>query len=88
VVELVRAMAMVGQALCLPGNHDAKFVRAARGHKVKKTQGLTQTLEQYALWESGRAGSLAAGADFLDRLVGWSVITCWMTGAWWWRTPA
>jgi protein phosphatase len=69
VVELVRAMVTAGHALCVPGNHDVKFVRAARGHNVKQTDGLTQTLEQYALWESEHAGSLAAGADFLDRLV-------------------
>jgi protein phosphatase len=36
---------------------------------VKQTHGLTQTLEHYALWETEHAGSLAAGADFLDRLV-------------------
>jgi protein phosphatase len=69
VVELVRAMVTADHALCVPGNHDVKFVRTARGHKVKQTHGLAQTLEQYALWESEHAGSLAAGADFLDRLV-------------------
>jgi protein phosphatase len=69
VVELVRGMVTAGHALCVPGNHDAKFIRAARGHKVKQTHGLTQTLEQYALWEPGHVGSLATGADFLDRLV-------------------
>jgi protein phosphatase len=69
VVELVRVMVTAGHALCVPGNHDVKFVRAARGHKVKQTHGLTQTLEQYALWEAGHAGSLAALADILDRLV-------------------
>jgi protein phosphatase len=69
VVELVRAMLTAGHALCVPGNHDAKFVRAARGHNVKQTHGLTQTLEQYGSWESEHAGSLVAVADFLDRLV-------------------
>jgi protein phosphatase len=69
VVELVRAMVTADHALCVPGNHDVKFVRTARGHKVKQIHGLAQTLEQYALWESEHAGSLAAGADFLDRLV-------------------
>jgi protein phosphatase len=69
VVELVRAMATAGHALCVPGNHDSKFVRAARGQKVRQTHGLAQTLEQYALWEPGHLGALAAAADFLDRLV-------------------
>ena len=50
---LSAAMVTAGHALCVPGNHDVKFVRAARGHKVKQTHGLTQTLEQYALWEFG-----------------------------------
>jgi protein phosphatase len=68
-MKLVRAMMTAGHALCVPGNHDAKFVRAARGQKVKQTHGLTQTLDQYALWEPLHGGSLAAGADFLDRLV-------------------
>ena len=64
VVELVRAMVTAGHALCVPGNHDAKFVRAARGHKVKQTHGLTQTLEQYALWETEHAGAIGRRGGF------------------------
>jgi protein phosphatase len=69
VVELVRAMVAAGHALCVPGNHDVKFVRAARGRKVQLTHGLARTLEQYALRESVHSGELVAAADFLDQLI-------------------
>jgi protein phosphatase len=69
VVELVRMMVTAGHALCVPGNHDVKFVRAARGRKVQLTHGLARTMEQYALRESVYSGELVAAADFLDRLV-------------------
>jgi protein phosphatase len=69
VVEMVRAMVTAGQALCVPGNHDVKFVRAARGRKVQLTHGLARTMEQYALRESVSSGELVAAADFLDRLI-------------------
>jgi protein phosphatase len=69
VVELVRAMVTAGHALCVPGNHDVKFVRAARGRKVQLTHGLARTMEQYALRESVYSGELLAAADFLDQLI-------------------
>jgi protein phosphatase len=42
------AMAMVesGQALCVPGNHDAKFLRWLQGRNVKPTHGLDATIAQ------------------------------------------
>ena len=69
VVELVRAMVMAGHALCVPGNHDVKFVRAARGRKVQLTHGLARTMEQYAQRESVYSGELVVAADFLDQLI-------------------
>ncbi len=44
------AMAMVEdeQALCVPGNHDAKFMRWLQGRNVKPTHGLDLTMEQMA----------------------------------------
>jgi protein phosphatase len=69
VVELVRAMVTAGHALCVPGNHDVKFVRATRGRKVQLTHGLARTMEQYALRESVYSGELVAAADFLDQLI-------------------
>jgi protein phosphatase len=62
-------MVTAGHALCVPGNHDVKFVRAARGRKVQLTHGLARTMEQYALRESVYSGELVAAVDFLDRLV-------------------
>ena len=48
VLRIVMAMVEAGQALCVPGNHDAKFVRWLAGHDVKPTHGLDQTLAQMA----------------------------------------
>lgn len=44
------AMSMVSQnkALCVPGNHDVKFVRKLKGRDVKIAHGLAETLEQIA----------------------------------------
>ena len=69
VVELVRIMVTAGHALCVPGNHDVKFVRAARGRKVQLTHGLARTMEQYALRESVHGEELLVAADFLDHLI-------------------
>ena len=35
-----------GAALCVPGNHDARLVRALQGRKVQRTHGLAETLAQ------------------------------------------
>lgn len=44
------AMSMVAQnkALCVPGNHDVKFVKKLKGRDVKISHGLAETLEQIA----------------------------------------
>src|SRR6185437_12799916 len=49
VVETVRlALAMVaaGSALCVPGNHDMKLMRALQGRQVKVSHGLLDSLDQ------------------------------------------
>jgi protein phosphatase len=46
VLRLVLAMAEAGQALCIPGNHDAKLVRWLEGHHVQLLHGLAQTVEE------------------------------------------
>ena len=46
VLRLVSSMVQSGQAFCVPGNHDMKLVRALRGKDVKRTHGLTETMEQ------------------------------------------
>ena len=45
-VELVRGMARAGTALCVPGNHDNKLMRALKGNRVQVSHGLADSLEQ------------------------------------------
>jgi len=66
VLRLVTGMVRAGQAVCVPGNHDIKLVRALRGKDVKRTHGLAETMEQLgAESEEFRADV----AKFLDGLV-------------------
>ncbi len=46
VLRLVMGMVGAGHALCVPGNHENKLVRALRGANVAVTHGLAETLEQ------------------------------------------
>lgn len=69
VVDLVRGMVEAGDALCVPGNHDVKFMRAARGKKVQINHGLAESLEQYAAREQTHPGATRDAADWIDRLV-------------------
>lgn len=48
VLRLVMSMVQQGDALCVPGNHDAKLFRKLKGHKVKVAHGLGRTLKQLA----------------------------------------
>ena len=52
VLRLVMGMVAAGHALCVPGNHENKLVRALRGAKVQVSHGLEATLAQLA-HESG-----------------------------------
>lgn len=61
-MDLVRA----GRALCVPGNHDVRLVKALRGRKVSLSHGLDGTLEQLA--GHGEAFRTEV-ADFVDGLV-------------------
>ncbi len=45
-VKLVRNMVYLGSALCVPGNHDMKLMRALRGSHVQVTHGLADTLAE------------------------------------------
>ncbi len=71
VLKLAMAMAAHGDALCVPGNHDAKLVRKLKGRKVQVTHGLAETLGQLAgePEEFGREVH-----DFLDGLVSHMVL--------------
>ncbi len=46
VLRLVLGMVRDGDALCVPGNHDDKLLRALRGRKVRISHGLAESLEQ------------------------------------------
>jgi protein phosphatase len=46
VLRLVMGMVEAGHALCVPGNHENKLVRALAGRKVQHTHGLAESLEQ------------------------------------------
>ena len=46
VLRLVMEMHKTGVAICVPGNHDVKLVRALRGKNVTTTHGLAESLSQ------------------------------------------
>jgi len=46
VLRLVMASVKAGTAICVPGNHDMKFLRWLNGKKVQPTHGLAETIEQ------------------------------------------
>ncbi len=63
VLDLVMSMVKGNTALCIPGNHDARLVRALRGKRVRPTYGLSESLAQIDARDRKRY------ADFLDGLV-------------------
>ncbi|NDL60000.1 polynucleotide kinase-phosphatase [Phytoactinopolyspora mesophila] len=48
VLRLVMGMVRAGNALCVPGNHENKLVRALGGRQVQVSHGLAETLAQLA----------------------------------------
>jgi protein phosphatase len=48
VLRLVMGMTGEGSALCIPGNHEVKLLRALNGRNVTTSHGLAQSLEQLA----------------------------------------
>jgi protein phosphatase len=48
VLRLVMGMVAAGDAFCVPGNHEAKLLRALRGRNVQVTHGLAESLAQLA----------------------------------------
>ena len=57
VLRLVMGMVAGGHALCVPGNHESKLVKALQGRKVQVTHGLAETLTQLAARATGVPGS-------------------------------
>jgi protein phosphatase len=66
VLRLVMGMVAEGSALCIPGNHEVKLVRALNGRNVTTGHGLAQSLEQLA--GEPREFSIEV-ATFIDGLV-------------------
>ena len=46
VLRLVMGMAAAGDALCVPGNHEDKLLKALRGRNVRISHGLAESLRQ------------------------------------------
>jgi protein phosphatase len=66
VLKLVMGMVEAGTALCIPGNHDNKLMRALRGRKVQITHGLAESLAQLDAEPLEFKSQVAA---FIDSLV-------------------
>jgi protein phosphatase len=66
VLATVMAMAAAGSALCVPGNHESKLLRALRGRDVKVSHGLAESLAQL---QAGPAGFRTQVIAFLDGLI-------------------
>ena len=66
VLRLVMGMVAAGTAFCVPGNHEAKLLRALRGKNVKRSHGLDASMEQL---EAETEEFRAAEPTFIDGLI-------------------
>jgi protein phosphatase len=66
VLRLVMGMVAGGDALCVPGNHEAKLLRALRGRKVQLSHGLAESLAQL---EAEPPEFRSAVESFIDGLI-------------------
>ncbi|GAA4510316.1 polynucleotide kinase-phosphatase [Brevibacterium yomogidense] len=66
VLRLVMGMHAAGDALCVPGNHEAKLVRALDGRNVTLSHGLEATMAQL---QRGTEAFRREVRDFADSLV-------------------
>jgi protein phosphatase len=69
VVRLVMDSVNAGTALCVPGNHEIKFMRAVWGKNVQITHGLAESLEQFSAYEKHYRAFSRVTAEFIDGLV-------------------
>jgi len=69
VVRLVLESVNAGTALCVPGNHDMKFMRKIWGKDVQITHGLAESLAQFETYEQAYRGFSRIAADFIHKLV-------------------
>lgn len=69
-LKLVYNMVKSGSALCVPGNHDIKFLRKLSGKDVRIVHGLAETMNQIdALPENVREPFILEAKGFIDSLV-------------------
>ncbi len=68
-VRLVMESVKAGHALCIPGNHDAKFMRSVWGKNVQITHGLAESIEQFGRYEEHYRAFSRLAAEFIDDLV-------------------
>jgi protein phosphatase len=66
VLRLAMGMVADGTALCVPGNHEAKLLRALRGRNVTVSHGLAESLAQIAAEPDEFSKQVA---EFIDGLV-------------------
>ncbi len=66
VLRTVMAMVDAGTALCVPGNHESKLLRALGGRDVRVSHGLAESLAQLAAQPAGFRTRVTA---FLDSLI-------------------
>jgi len=59
-------MVETGSALCVPGNHDSKLMRALQGRPVQVRHGLAQSLQQMEAEPPEFRGQVV---DFIDSLI-------------------
>lgn len=71
VLQIAMTMAETGNALCVPGNHDVKFLQYLQGRQVKIQHGLEQTLAQLenTFTESQQVDFKERVKNFLDGLI-------------------
>ena len=69
VVRLVMESVNAGYALCVPGNHDMKFMRRIWGKDVQVRHGLAESLAQFETYEAHYRGFSRIAAEFIHELV-------------------
>lgn len=69
VVRLAIESEKSGTAICVPGNHDVKFMRKIWGKDVQITHGLAESLIQFEEYEKAYRGFSRVAAEFIDEMV-------------------
>jgi protein phosphatase len=68
-VVLAKRMVDDNDALCVPGNHDIKFMRAIWGKDVQITHGLGDSLKQFEEADKHWHGLSRIAADFINKMI-------------------